>query len=839
MKTITMLTVREETGFSAPRPPLVWGVPLPQGVAREAETLHLTDAAGRRTESEAAFLARWPDGSGKWALLAAPHFDIAPGATRTLRLAVGGPARGPGLVLRTTPAGVTVNTGALRFTLRRRGPLTGRIEARSGRAWRCLATGLESVMTVERDAARTDYFAGAAPRRLEIEVSGRLRAVVAVRGEHRSSDGRTFAPYVLRFEILAGRRDLRLTHSVIYDGDPERDFVRASELRLRARVGKAALFAFGADVGRETRFPRQRAPVWTPDFRHAELYQDSVTHWRLRRWVDLNRREVFCREGIVADGWMELAGAGARVAVAVREFAQNHPKALSADAATGEMRVGLYPARADRLDLRRYSDFVYPQMYEAPAYTSRKPIPFDKEHFNARGIRKTHDVLLMFNEPNPAATTLSWNRPLKLRWTPDYFADTGAVNPAARRFDRERVAAIHEWLDFLGAAMRREGGTGYLDYFDLPHSFDWTQGRWCHDYGGLGYCNDELLPCLGLWQAFFITGREDAFTLARAMTRHVMDVDCRHIGPAAGFGSRHNVNHWGDQCHETRISQPIGKRFLYYLTGDRSVLDLAQVFLAATTRRFTPARVTNGTCDAPAIVSNLLFARETGLADTTEWLRRIADALAEAVDETGRMAASVELDAARRTARPVPGEAPIRLMMFGSFGGPQTYIELAETLDHEPLRGALTRFLRYQLQPRHLRRRDERVEAAALSDRWATTILADLVAYVWTRTGDAALAARARAHLREPRLRLLPRPEARYGRPGAASRPAPFVVPWPDLPAAWRRRFRECYPLFEPGKVAQFTALAGEWHKMQSILLLLDSGRRLTRGRHPSRSEPG
>jgi hypothetical protein len=63
--------------------------------------------------------------------------------------------------------------------------------------------------------------------------------------------------------------------------------------------------------------------------------------------------------------------------------------------------------------------------------------------------------------------------------------------------------------------------------------------------------------------------------MAYAMTRHLSEVDFRHIGSFAGLGGRHNVNHWGDGALEARVAGSTVKRPFYYLT---SALFLSSLF---------------------------------------------------------------------------------------------------------------------------------------------------------------------------------------------------------------------------------------------------------------------
>ena len=819
-KRLATLTVRNPDRVDRRGDTIVSGVPLPKGVVSDGPCTAVRDGSGARLPSQADILARWADGSAKWALLTLPRFSLGAGGTKRLSLGTGRPARRKGMSVTATTAGVRVDNGGFRFTIARTGPLVRRFDVKSGKEWRVRGTALDLLLGVERDGRLTRYLASRRARTVEIESSGPLRSVICVRGVHGAENGRgRFGPYVLRLEVRAAARQLRLTHSFVYDGDPERDRVRCCELLLTARVGSDRCFAFGGDGGREVRFARQRAP-FCPDFRFAELFQDSATHWRIRRWVDRDRRDVFCAEGMQCDGWAELLGTDGRVTVAVREPWQNHPKSLSIDAAEGILRIGLYPGQAEPLDLSRYSDHSYPWTYEHPSFRCKAPVEVDKAK-GAHGIRKTHDVCLAFDEPNPSAAALALNRPLLLEWAPSYTARTRVVVPAARKPDAGWLGRVNAFIDFLAAEMVPSGATGFLDYLDLPHGFNVEEGRWYHDFGGWGYINDEAMPCLGLWHTYLLTGRREAYDLARAMARHNGDIDSYVLGKWAGYGSRHNVNHWGDTCKDRRVSQPIGKRFLYYLAGDRSVADLAAVIFDSFRREARSPRPFNMTCDVPSLVATMLFLEETGLRGCERWLRAVADAIAASVDERGCMRAFMLLDSRRESARAVDGNSVISFMMFSCFGGAQAFAELAERYDHAGLRSALVRFARYQMRPAAERQACEGGQAACPDTQNAFRAL-DLLAYAAAVSGDSAFRAYARRHGGYVAVRLEERADTRYGDSDGGTRVVPVSVAPPDASSTTRLRWRHHYPLFPRSSHGQLFKMAVYMHKLQGLMALFE-----------------
>jgi hypothetical protein len=836
---IATLLVKEETGYDHDGYPMVTGVPFAQGRVYDPDTLVLRDGRNRAVDAGAETTARWADGSIKWALLTAPRLELKEGAKEEFTLALRGSQRRPnkntsrGVRTRVLAGGIHVDTGRLRFTVGKDGPLVTTFESRVNGRWQRRAADLDDTVCIARNGERITYLASASPREVEIEGASSHRVVIAVRGTHAAEDGTTFGPYILRFECLAGSPQLRMTHSLVFDGDPETDRLCASELVLRADVGGAPAFAFGADKGLENRFPRQRAH-FTADFRFAELCQDSVTHWRLERWVNLGNRAVFCAEGVHCDGWMELSGSRGRVAAAVREGWQNHPKSLFIDAETGLMRIGLYARRSEPLNLRRYSDLVYNHTYESPSFIQMKqgqkppytPTP-RKPEYNAYGIRKTHNVALMFDEPDPSRAVLHYNKPLRLAWSPSYTKKTGVVVPAGIRLTPRALKTTNAFLDFLGKEMLRSGGTGYIDYFDLPHSFDVTTQRWLHDYGGLGYLNNEGMPTLGLWQAYLLTGRRDALEMGAAMARHNNDIDSIHLGKFAGKGCRHNVTHWACQDREPRISQPLASRFYYYITGDRSYMDMVPLMLDLWRRDFAQPAPMSEYGYVPALISSLLTAEESGVEDCEAWLRQCADAVAAGIDERGVLVGRFLCDATHRRLEPKPGSPPGSNLMFSMFGALHIFAELADRYDHQPLRDALVRYARYQAQPRPRRLAVEAPHewkakhlVSIQQDSINTFRSIDLYAYAYEQTGDARFR-RVLRHLKgELMVKLEEHDETRYDKLGASTRLVIVGHIYPDVPKARLEQHRKLFPLFDIDALLQHNVLALWLQKLQGAAIL-------------------
>src|SRR5438105_752684 len=101
------------------REPVTFGVPLPQGAARDDVTWQLLDA-DRAYPVQAETLDRWPDGSIRW-LLVDSQVDVPEGASAALRLVPGrspDAASAPRIEIHDSATGVVVDTGAAEFRLR-------------------------------------------------------------------------------------------------------------------------------------------------------------------------------------------------------------------------------------------------------------------------------------------------------------------------------------------------------------------------------------------------------------------------------------------------------------------------------------------------------------------------------------------------------------------------------------------------------------------------------------------------------------------------------------------------------------------------------------------------
>jgi len=317
-----------------------------------------------------------------------------------------------------------------------------------------------------------------------------------------------------------------------------------------------------------------------------------------------------------ARGWGWISTGRIAVTAGIRNFWQEYPKAITVDAAAGEMTAYLYSPWGPALDLRRYSDWLYPDHYESGAASDGIPEKFDHEREGARYIGKTSEIFLTFGEAGTPAGEVARD------WL--FFQDPPMLTAGAEQIARTRVfgrftatdkedpraGANHyrQCIDFIVNEPDYRKWYSFINYGDVVHSFDPDRDAWRSDQGGYGWCNNESQMCEGLWTGFLATGDRRLFRLAEAMTRHISDVDMYQMGPATGRASRHNVSHWGCRNKERRKTIPEHKRIYYFLTGDEHTRDQVRLIYDAIVR---DTEWIGGAMDFAVAATAMLFFWET------------------------------------------------------------------------------------------------------------------------------------------------------------------------------------------------------------------------------------
>lgn len=457
----------------------------------------------------------------------------------------------------------------------------------------------------------------------EIERNGAESAVVKLTGVHRTSEGREWLPWTVRLSVSGSSPDIRLTHSIIFDGDQEKDFLSglgiAFDVPMRERTYNRHV-AFSTADGGVWAEPVQplvgRRVIMNPATGKA---QPSVQESQMRgeRICDYDQFDEAGRKLI--DEWAEWDGyrlsqggpdgytirkratpdspwigtfgghraqgsaytgdVGGGLTVAMKDFWQSCPSGFEVEGArtpTATLTAWLWNPDAEPMDLRHYDTRAHGLNSSYEDVQEGMSTPY--------GIARTSELTL---RPDTgyrgkeafSATAAAVNSESVLLPTPDYLHRRKAFGiwslpdrSNAKRSDVED--RLDAYADFYKKAVEENRWYGFWHYGDVMHAYDPVRHSWRYDIGGYAWDNTELGSNLWLWYQFLRTADPQLWKMATAMTRHASEVDVYHIGPNAGLGSRHNVSHWGCGAKEARISQAGFNRIMYYLTADERLGDL-------------------------------------------------------------------------------------------------------------------------------------------------------------------------------------------------------------------------------------------------------------------------
>lgn len=333
---------------------------------------------------------------------------------------------------------------------------------------------------------------------------------------------------------------------------------------------------------------------WIPTWSDYSLTQLSPDGFNLKKRTKAGQSWVKIPGNTRADGLAYLGGATqGGLAVGLRDFWKHYPTGLdirNAATDTGEITVWIYSPDAGPQDLRPYHDGLGQENYEDQldaleiTYEDWEP-GFDTPY----GIAKTHELFIYAFDETPTRDRLSTltehtNNPPVLYAEPAYIAETKALGnywapPSSNASEAALLIEIH--LDFLAKfyqdQVEQRRWYGILDFGDFMHTYDPDRHQWRYDVGGYAWDNSELSPDLFFWNYFLRTGREDLYRFSEHQVRHNSEVDVYHIGAWKGLGTRHGVQHWSDSAKQARISTAQYRKIFYFVSGgDERVGELVE-----------------------------------------------------------------------------------------------------------------------------------------------------------------------------------------------------------------------------------------------------------------------
>ena len=590
-----------------------------QGEVSPSSDYVCTNTDGTKAALQSRVTAFWPDGSVKWSAHTADadmltdSIEVLPAAGSTENTAK------KGITLKTDGDGFIADNG--RFTVFIPGSganLVSKIEAGS----RLIAKNfvprliLSQPVKVDGDPATVDRHYTGRVDKVELEEQGSLMCAFKFTGTHVDKNGTERLRFIIRMKIYANSERLDLTHTFIYDGEPDQDFLKGLSVSFEMPASgepynrhikftpdhgvfhesSMTLISWRPRVPEGLHAAQMRGEVLRPEGKALEameqirkdipfwdeydLCQDSDSHFLIRKKLAGNHLcYIDSLHGNRAKGAAFAGTEAGGVMAAIRDFWEKYPSGYTVSGLTSDtvrMSVHLWSPSARPYDFRHYADRGYNQVcYEGYDYKGADPYgiactnEFSLKFTDAMCV--SDEELLTFASDIDTATLYVGD--------PEYYHELRAFGywslvKNGTEPERKLEKDLETSFEFYKNEVEQRRWYGMFNYGDFMHTYDPDRHVWRYDVGGYAWDNTELVPTLWLWYYFMRTGRADVFRLAEKLSRHTSEVDVYHIGKYKGMGSRHNVIHWGCPCKEARIAMAGHHRFYYYLTGDRRLEDI-------------------------------------------------------------------------------------------------------------------------------------------------------------------------------------------------------------------------------------------------------------------------
>lgn len=599
---------------ASPGAPLTVGLPFPQGALRSPDRVRVLTPDGREIPSQVTTVTTWApaDSSLKWVWVfffagESDRYVVQYGPDVRRAPVTGDRIR---FVNNQRSYGFAeVSTGPLRFRVKKQGE-SGFLDAvlfdTNGDGFGdrdTIVTGSEgrgSYLDL-LDATGLDSSRAEVTQTYKERGSGPLHAVLRIEGTYRYSQAdNNPAPFVTRIHAYAGKRYLRVLHTITYTGEPDRhppldgqhaqiatsadNIVNEDSLAGDPRwtmpndriagMGLALDYNLSGPLTYRTEY--RNGDWWAPDA--PQVYEQEVSAadelsvvqtgpesshippvpnsspteridgFTARIMADGTKQVDATR----AEGWIDVMGERWGVGIGIRHFTKAHPKELTLDVDDQRVHAYLWSPSTRPMSFARWSSEEDGGMVD---------------NF-AQGLTKTTELVYRFHraDTDPAQVKRSLDHvldPAVAHASPTWYANSRVYGRMAPR--SEEYAAFERGMDYKFRwwlyNQQWEPWWGMFTYGDGKNYF--FRNQWFE------YSNNEPAEDYMWWLQFIRTGERNYYLAGEAMSRHTMDVDNTHWpaganyrgdsnspldwwrakntppgSPYVGMGRRHGNQHW-------------------------------------------------------------------------------------------------------------------------------------------------------------------------------------------------------------------------------------------------------------------------------------------------------
>lgn len=462
--------------------------------------------------------------------------------------------------------------------------------------------------------------------------SGPMHAIVRVEGEYEyNHEDHKNAPFVTYLHAYAGKSYVKVLHTITYTGIPDKsepyngrqhpdiatqteriidEQIRSQDSGITQPDDRIASMGFGLnyhiegakkirtafETGKwweegETDFFEQRLEGENhfsifqtgPDPTRTPPIQFSDRDNRIDGFSATIQTDEVIKESEKSEGWISLSDEKWGVSIGMRNMLEEYPNELA--------------VQVDRNQIHAYT-------------WSPNEVPMSFERANsdneagmvgnfAQGITKTSELALSFHSGDASIEEIRrelyhiMNPPVAHAGA-EWYSNSGVYGQFAgidHEF-QELERSIQYKLDWMLFNQNWEPWYGMFDYGDVKnYFFNYTWVQWANNEPAMDY---------QWWLNFMRSGNADYYNMARAMSRHSMDVDNTHwprpnwyrgdtnrsldafehemqdeISPYVGIGRRHSMQQWTSILSAHVWVQ--GWLASYHLDGYHRGLDVARL----------------------------------------------------------------------------------------------------------------------------------------------------------------------------------------------------------------------------------------------------------------------
>lgn len=522
------LIVEEISGVERIEEPITVGVPFPEGVLKDENTLSLFDAKGNPVPFQAEALKRWSDRSVKWTLL---DFMVDCPANASVNYSLKFKEMFPQvnmnnkIEINNNGLYLTVDTGMAAFAIDKKIFLPFNSVTISG----VELIDTQKCYTVLKDEAHEDVIP--VIKKIDIETRGLLRSTVKAEGEFESKDGKVFSGFFARLSFYAGKSMVKIDFTIrnpkaakhsggLWDlGDKGSIYFDDFSLCLALSTKQDTSIFWKTQLTQEQK---------RLDGKRIEIYQDSSggDNWDSPNHVNRYGKvmnsfrgyrvssDSLLEEGYRAAPTVAVSSGEKRIAATIQRFWQNFPKAI--EAKSNSLILRLFP--------KQYND-----LFELQG-----------------GEQKTHTIFLEFGPDINKPMSLDWvQEPLVARQSPEWYAKGMAIGYMSPK-DKDKNPDYQRLVD---SAVR--GDNTFFDRREKVDEYGWRNfGEIFADHEVVAYkgssspfvshYNNQYDVIYGCMLQFCRTGDLKWYHLGADLARHVIDIDIYHTNKdRPGFSGGH------------------------------------------------------------------------------------------------------------------------------------------------------------------------------------------------------------------------------------------------------------------------------------------------------------